>query len=64
MKSVKNYSGRFSSCNFFPMTHLIIQVGVRTRLLWLDNRQVHQINVVVTLFLMIHDLYLLLICHH
>ena len=46
------------------MTHLIVQVGVQTRLLWLDNRYLHQITAVVTIFLMIHDLYLLLICHH
>ena len=43
------------------MTHLIVQVGVQTRLLWLDNRYLHQITAVVTIFLMIHDLYLLLI---
>ena len=29
------------------MTHLILQVDARTRLLMLDNRQIHQINVVV-----------------
>ena len=46
------------------MTHLIVQVGVQTRLLWLDNRYLHQITAVVTIFLMIYDLYLLLICHH
>ena len=44
------------------MTHLIVQVGVQTRLLWLDNRHLHQIIAVVTIFVMIHDLYLLLIC--
>jgi hypothetical protein len=30
MNSVKNFSGRYSSFtngNFFPMTHLIVQVG-------------------------------------
>jgi hypothetical protein len=45
MKSVKNFDGRystFSNCNFFLMTHvLIVQVGVPTRLRWLDSRHVH-----------------------
>ena len=53
MKSVKNFGGSYSSftnCNFLKMTHLIVQVGVQIRLLWMDNCYVYQVTAVVTIY--------------